>query len=334
MNFYSFILLLFLLPDATAQSSYIMTVTGKLKPSDSLIVLPHEHVVTNFAGADKVIRIPYLPDPVLAMVLPHLRKMKQSGTSLLVECTPEYIGRDVTLLKKLSLESGVSIVTNTGYYAASEKKYLPAYIQAVSVESIAATWQSEFENGIGDTGIRPGFIKLGVDKGPLDPIELNLLKAAIIVSKNTGLPIAIHSGDGIAAADEMAHAISEGLPADKLIWVHAQNGTNEERRKMAEAGVWISLDGVNENNIVDYSKYILFLKENMLLSRLLLSHDDGWSVDSNGSYEKLSLFKNGNTQPYVAIQEKLLPMLVGLGFTAGELHQIRSINPRTAFTIQ
>ncbi|WP_082037926.1 TatD family hydrolase [Flavihumibacter solisilvae] len=328
------IILLFLLHDATAQSGYIMTVNGKLEPSDSLLVLPHEHVVTNFAGADKIVRIPYIPDPALNVVLPHLMKLKQSGINLLVECTPEFIGRDVTLLKKLSLESGVSIVTNTGFYAAAEKKYLPAYIPSLSAESIAYAWQNEFDNGIGGTDIRPGFIKLGVDKGPLDSTELKLLKAAIIVSRKTGLPIAVHSGDGVAAADELRYCISEGLAADKLIWVHAQNGTDEERKKLAEAGVWISLDGVNENNVAEYTKYVLYLKENSLLSRLLLSHDDGWSVDSNGSYDKLSLFKNGNSQPYQAIGEKLVPMLFTMGFTADELHQVRSVNPQKAFAIR
>jgi len=41
-------------------------------------------------------------------------------------------------------------------------------------------------------------------------------------------------------------------------------------------GSWIGLDGLNDNNIDYYVSKLKKMKENNLLSKILLSHDAGW----------------------------------------------------------
>jgi phosphotriesterase-related protein len=329
-------ILLFLLVvpfQAISQRGTIVTVTGSIKSTEMGFSLIHEHVVTNFIGADKVTLPPDGIDSTARKLLPHFIALKKRGIQSLVECTPNYIGRDVRLLKRIAELSGINIITNTGYYAAVNKRYLPPSAFTDDVETIANKWEREFLEGIEATGIRPGFMKLGVDNGPLDSVEQKLLRAAINVSKTTQLVIAVHTGDGAAALSELEIIEKENWKAEKLIWVHAQNGTDEERKIMAQKGAWVSLDGVSERTVEQYLSSLLYMKRNGLLHRVLLSHDDGWSVLVNGSYEALDLFKNGNQKPYTTISEKLLPKLRANGFTKSDINLIMVENPSKAFSL-
>jgi len=71
------------------------------------------------------------------------------------------------------------------------------------------------------------------------------------------------------------------------------------------------------------------MKKNNLLQRLLISHDDGWSVLSNGSYESIEPFKKG--KQYATISEKLIPVLIQKGMNEKEIEQVMKINPKKCF---
>jgi predicted metal-dependent phosphotriesterase family hydrolase len=317
-----------------AQSSFIVTVNGTVGSRDIRFVLPHEHVVTNFIGADSVLVPRSYDSAAVEKITAHFRELSKKGVNLVFECTPSYIGRDVRLLKQISTASKVNIVTNTGFYAAANKKYLPSFVFHEDARTIANRWEKEFDEGIDGTDIKPGFIKIGVDKGPLDSIETKLLLAAIMVSKEKGLTIAVHTGDYEAALNEYAILVREKHQAEKLLWVHAQNATNEERRNLASKGVFISLDGVNEQNYTEYAESIMFMKKHNLLHTVLLSHDDGWAVNSNGSYSQLELFANGNTVPYSAIHKYLTPLLQKNGLSEEELEMIMRKNVIRCFALR
>jgi phosphotriesterase-related protein len=319
---------------AAGQGRYFISVTGKVDAGELRLALPHEHIATNFIGADSV-RVPEaVPSGEMKAFLSSLGQARDRGVNFIFECTPQFIGRDVNLLKQLSEKSGLHIVTNTGNYAAANRKYIPQFLYQESIEQLSERWEHEFINGIENTGVRPGFIKIGVDKGKLDSVETKLLRAAIMTSKKTGMPIAIHTGDSEAALSELEICRLENYKPEKMVWVHAQNGTDSARRVLAEAGMFISLDGANETNFGDYADMIIFMKDHNLLHKVLISHDDGWSVLSNGSYTKVELFGNGNNQPYSAIFTKLIPALKKRGIRQSEVDQImiRNIIECFAFT--
>ena len=313
-------------------SQHIMTVRGKVPVSELNSALPHEHVMTNFIGASQE----KIPEQVnknhINQLVPYYEHLKKEGINFIFECTPAYIGRDVKFLKELSIATGLHFVTNTGFYAAVDKKYLPEIFYKSDAKAISKIWIDEFENGIEGTGIRPGFIKIGFGKGEIDSIEQKLLHAAILASKSTGLVIAAHTGDYASSLSQYNLLVKENHDPSRLIWVHSQNASNEERKILAEKGFWISLDGVSENNINEYADNILFMKQNKLLNRLLISHDDGWSVLSNGSYDSIELFKKG--KQYATISEKLIPILLQNGMNQKEIEQVMKTNPRICFALK
>lgn len=317
-----------------AAQNFLVTVNGRVSVAELQRALPHEHVVTNFIGADSILIPSGYDEKRVGHLISAFKDLRSRGVNFVFECTPAYIGRDVKLLSEISRQSGVHIVTNTGIYAAVNKKYVPDYVVNESVANIAQRWEREATHGIEGTGIKPGFIKLGVDTGPLDSIETKLLLAAIKASRNTGLTIAVHTGDYAAALSEYQIAIGEKHDPSRLVWVHAQNASDEERLDLAKKGVYISLDGVSMKNFEDYANRILFLKKHNLLNKLILSHDDGWAVLSNGSYEKLELFGNGNASPYSTIFTRLIPLLKKEKMTDAEIDLIMKENVVKCFSIK
>src|SRR5262249_58248025 len=116
-----------------------------------------------------------------------------------VDCTPAYLGRDPALLRRLSESSGLNILTPTGYYGAGGGRFLPDHARTESSDELAARWLREWRDGIEGTGVRPRFIKLRADAGPLAEVHRKLVRAAARTHRESGLTNAAHSGDGVAA---------------------------------------------------------------------------------------------------------------------------------------
>ncbi|NJN24925.1 MAG: phosphotriesterase [Cyclobacteriaceae bacterium] len=315
----------------------IMTVTGPIHPGEMGLTLEHEHVTTDFIGAEKTKQPQYPVDTALAKLLPFFVELKASGVQTLVECTPAHIGRDVLLLREISQKTGLNILTNTGYYAAVQKKYLPAHAYSETARELAKRWISEWETGIDGTGVKPGFIKLGVGKSQLDTMEQKIVRAGALTHLETGLKIAIHTGSGLAANDEVDILAGEGVAPGALIVVHAQNCSSEDQISLAQRGCWISLDGIGAkpDKIERYLGFLLALKEASLLHRVLISHDNGWAVIKNeDGCIGFEMFGADGAKPYAAIFDSLVPALMNAGFTREEIDLILVQNPSAAFTIE
>lgn len=312
----------------------IMTVSGPIAPEALGETLTHEHCVVDFLGAEKHSSLRHDQEEAVQRILPHLQRVKARGCRSVVECTPNYIGRAPRLLKRLAEQSGLNIVTNTGYYGAAANKFLPRHAFRETEAQLAARWLREWRDGIDDSGIRPGFIKLGVEKGPLSNLHAKLVRAAARVHLQSGLSIAIHTGDGTAALDELRVLADEGVGAGALIWVHAQNDP-KTHIELARRGAWISLDGysASEKNRARYLEYISALKQKNLLGRVLLSHDHFWSVEGDGRRGSLKL-ANGGPEPFTAVFTYLLPDLKKAGFSENDIKQLIVTNPAQAFTIR
>lgn len=305
----------------------VMTVTGA-RPSGALgWTLPHEHVLVDFVGVEEMRPGRYDRQAVFETVRPHLERLKSAGGATLVECTPQYLGRDPRLLRQLSEATGVHIITNTGYYGARNDQHVPEHAYTDSVDALAERWISEWENGIDDTDIRPGFIKIGVDGGPLSDIDEKLVRAACRTHLETGLTIAAHTGPARPAFEELAVLAEEGVDPSAWIWVHAQNEDDAERHVEAgKRGAWIEFDGYSPGQTKRYLEWVSVMREHNLLPRVLLSQDNGWySVGEPGG---------GDFQSYTALFTEFVPALKEEGFTDEEIRQLVVVNPAEAFRIR
>lgn len=308
----------------------IITVSGPIRSEELGLTLPYEHVLVDFIGADRVDPSRYDADEAFEAILPHLREFTERGGRTIAECTPAYLGRDPRLLKRLADASGVQILTNTGYYAARRGKFLPRHAFEESANHLADRWEAEAGEGIDNTGIRPGFIKVGVDGGPLPPVSRTIVAAAARTHLRTGLSIVAHTGGGqahIAAREQLAILEAEGVSPNAWVWTHAQNEPDRSHHvELARRGAWISLDHVTEDATDQYVAMITNLAEADLLDRTLISHDAGWyRVGEPGG---------GRFRGYNAIFDHLLPALRAAVFTAAEIERLTVTNPAKLFTVR
>lgn len=302
----------------------VQTVTGPLPASEMGLTLIHEHVLVDFIGADQINPNRWNRAEVLAKMLPHLQELKRLGCQTILECTPAYLGKDPILLKELSERSGIRILTNTGYYGASDNKYLPTHALTETADQLADRWVVDFQNGIDGTGIKPGFIKISVNPGPLSELHRKLVVAAARTHRRTGLTICSHTGPYVPAFEQLEVLKQEGVQADAFVWVHAQGNNMVHYARAVREGAWVSLDGLDNSNVDKYTETMLLMKENRFLHRTLLSHDAGW-------YDPAKPNGGSIGRDYTVLFKRLMPELNKRGFTRKDWKQILIENPAEAF---
>jgi phosphotriesterase-related protein len=315
------------LPGQWHADERVMTVNGWVPASALGFTLVHEHVMVDFVGAAQTGKHRYNIDEVYNTALPFLQDVQKKGGRTFVDCTPAYVGRDVSVLQRLSKSTGLYIITTTGYYGAMNEKFLPPHVYTETSQQIAARWTNEWGRGIDGTQIRPGIIKCGVDKGPLTEAQQKIIEAAAITHLATGLTIGVHTGDGKAAFEEMEILKRHGVSAAAYIWIHAQNEKDAALHiEAAKKGCWVSFDAVYPTEIDRYVKYAQMMKREKLLHRVLFSQDSGWYHVGEP--------KGGEFDNYNTIFEKFLPALKVNGFTQEEIDLLFIKNPARALAIK
>ena len=309
------------------RTGMVMTVMGPIPAAGMGVTLTHEHVLVDFTGADVEARPAYDPDSAVAAILPHLIRLRDLGCTTLVECTPEYLGRDAALLRRLSMASGLRLLTNTGYYGAMEGRFLPLSYYGEDANRIAKRWIAEWLYGIGETGVRPGFIKIGFPEGHLSDTHRKLVLAAARTHLRSGLVIASHTGPKAGAFDQIEILREEGVDPSAWIWVHAQaEGDPDALVTAARLGAWIAFDNIGWVPPDTLIPRLKILRDRGCLDRVLLSHDAGWySVGQPGG---------GNYRGHGAIFTEFIPALEKAGFSKDQIRTIMEDNPAAAFAIR
>lgn len=307
----------------------IVTVTGEIPASKMGITLTHEHVLVNFAMIDSISPNSYNKDSVIIKVLPYFEQLKPFKVTTFVDCTPEYLGRDPQLLAEISRKTGISILTNTGWYAADNNRHIPKEINDMSAEEIAAIWIGEAKNGIGNTGIKPGFIKIGMSNSQLSETDKKLVAAACLTHLKTGLTIMSHTGLAEAAVAQLKILKEYGVDPSAFIWAHAMVEPSLNKiLAVAQMGCWVSFDGIDEKMaaMIQVKNLVQFMQSTRQLNRVLLSHDAGWYQPGKP--------QGGEFRPYTALFSSMRLLLFSEGLTTEEFDQMTVKNPAEAFAVR
>ena len=305
----------------------IHTVRGPIDAGQMGVTLVHEHVLVDFAGAEKVSRYRYDADEAFRTILPHLQDLQKRGCRALFECTPAYLGRDPLLLSRLSEASGLHIVTNTGYYGAANDIAVPRHAYAESPRQLADRWSAEARRGIEGTAVRPGFVKIGVDAGPLSDIDRKLVEAGGRCHLDTGLTLAIHTGNGAAALEIVSILKKAGVSPEAYVWVHPQNEKDRATHSWAaQQGAWVEFDGVSAQSLEAHVEAVVDLHRRNQLDRVLVSQDAGWyHVGEPGG---------GTYRPYTFLFDAFVPALRARGLGEADIRALLVENPARAFAIR
>ena len=168
--------------------AHVQTVLGPIEPDSLGFTLPHEH--TQIALWHIQGRWDYWQltrdQPV---ILDELARFRASGGSGLVDLTLPGVGRDPVWLREVASASGLQVVMGCGWYRTA---YYPpeAGIDRRATDDLADELVAEIEDGVGDSGVRPGIIgEIGTDKPWVSPAEERVHRAAARAARRTGLAI-------------------------------------------------------------------------------------------------------------------------------------------------
>lgn len=316
------LLFIFLRPNPILGQETIPTVNGPIPIEHLGFTLTHEHIMSNF-GKDQSETSLYNEDALFEQVVPYLKKLKSLGVNSIFDCTTAYFGRRIDLLQHISDSTGIQLITNTGFYGAANDRYIPPFAYEASAQKISEIWIAEFQKGIDGTEVKPGFIKVAFDEGAPSEIDTKLFVAGILTHLKTGLTLAVHTGDNPEAVDQQLKLLKKHKVSPRAwVWVHAHKvGDIDRLLKTAEQGAWISLDGANTSNIVQFTETLVRFKSQNLLHKILLSHD------GNG------FPRGGEIRQFEIIPKALIPALLAHGFAEKEIDQIMVQNPKNAFRI-
>ena len=311
---------------ASPRAGTIHTVRGPIDAGQMGVTLVHEHVLVDFVGADKVSRSRYDAEEAFRTILPHLQDLRTRGCRTLLECTPAYLGRDPLLLRRLSEASGLNIVTNTGYYGAANDIAVPRHAYAETARQLADRWTSEARLGIEGTAVRPGFVKIGVDPGPLSGIDRKLIEAGALCHLDTGLTLAIHTGNGAAALEILSILKRAGVSSEAYVWVHPQNEKDRATHSWAaQQGAWVEFDGVSPQSLETHLDAVVDLLRRDQLDRALVSQDAGWY--------QVGEAKGGAYRPHTFLFDAFVPALRARGLGEADIRTLLVDNPARAFAI-
>lgn len=309
---------------------FVQTVLGPVPASKLGFTLAHEHVMCDFIGAEQTGRHRWEVDAVVKRMLPVLAQLKERGVKGFVDCTPAYIGRDPRVLKRLAEETGLHIVTNTGYYGGAGDKYVPKHAYDETADQLADRWVREWENGIEESGVKPGFMKVGVDEikaeaAGLSAIDEKIVRAAARASRRTGLSVTCHTGGGIAGLTATKVFIAEKGAPDRFVVGHSDGHGLPINQQVAELGAWVSFDAISRRPLEQHLKLVQAMTEKHS-SRLLLSHDNGWYWvgQENG----------GKVRDFNHLTDIFLPAFRKAGARDELVQKLTVENPAKAFSLR
>ncbi|MFT9597621.1 phosphotriesterase family protein, partial [Mesobacillus sp.] len=262
----------------------INTVTGPIKAEQLGKTLIHEHFIFGYPGFQGDVTLgAFNEESALEEAINIARFMQSFGVKTVVDPTPNECGRNPEFLKKISEATGLQIICATGYYYEGEgaTPYFK-FRQALGTaeEEIYQMFKKELTEGIANSGIRPGVIKLASSKDEITEYEKMFFRAGARVQQETGAVILTHTQEGTMGPEQVRLLIENGADPGKIIIGHMCGNTDPEYHKQVlDQGVRIGLDRFGIQGMVgapfDHERVqmLLALLNEGYEDQILLAHD-------------------------------------------------------------
>lgn len=310
----------------------IYTVNGPISKEELGLTLGHEHFKWEYIDeyANQMYFEKKYKDEDIEkshqVLLPVMKELYQYKCRAIVEASPPIGGQNVKLLKKLSTDSNIHIIPSTGWNVPS---HIYDMFTDTFEEKMAKRWIHDFEEGL-DTidgiKIRPGYIKLLLNKGKLSDHDKALLKAAVKTSKRTGLPIQCHILEYEMVYDVIKLLEQENADMSKFLWSHADQEGHEDTIRFAyEKGIWIGFDMIQPDKYEEKIRYIKFVLKEGYGDKVLLSQDDDFYND---------IMKNGNNHECTSLFKSFMPICEEKGIKRQVLEEMMTRNPAAFYDIE
>ncbi len=358
----------------------ILTVKGPISPESLGVTITHEHLFSNweekleepdhtqpnYSSSEEPITLENISsiqkNPLqhrgnlrldsVEDAIDEVDRFQAEGGGSIVEVTPKNTGMKPKKVRKVSEETGVSIIKGTAYYYYDSH---PPKVETKTTKELATEFESDIEDGIGNTRVRAGIIgEIGFSRDPEKSgvsawynNEEKVLRAGCIAAYKTGVPICIHppqERDPTYPPSIRAEAIvdiceNEGISPDQIIICHMDqsmwvDNDIDQLAALADRGVFIEFDLFGHSRYMfeehdaqpsdwDRIDRIKTLIEKGYADKILLSHDiflKHWRVKYGGF-------------GLVHLLNTIIPAMKDQGISDETIEQLFINNPKYALTI-
>jgi len=220
--------------------SYVNTALGPIHPDELGVTATHEHILWGPPGWEYDPEWWFHYPKVFAKCLADLVEYRTLGGKTVVDCGGIGLGRDVELYRMFSKYSGVHIVLSTGFWA--EGGFYNHFLDK-DIDYLEDLFVRELTQGIGNTGVKAGVIKVGHGHDEITELEDRLHRAAARAAKRTGCAIITHGA--WFGLKQLEIFQSEGLDLSRVIVSHCSDAEAidlERDKTMAKMGAWPNYD--------------------------------------------------------------------------------------------
>ncbi|CAN5799871.1 hypothetical protein BH23CHL8_BH23CHL8_27910 [soil metagenome] len=156
------------------------TTAGPLEQSEVGNVLAHHHMFVELGAVPPTAYLEAEPELVYEVIGPWVEDAKALGIGVFIEFTPEGVGRRPDIVKYVADRAELPTMLVTGIY---REPYMPDWALEASVEDLAEFMRKELTEGVTDTGVPAGFIKLSQNDTGMTLVERRILEAACTSSR-------------------------------------------------------------------------------------------------------------------------------------------------------
>jgi phosphotriesterase-related protein len=300
----------------------VITTLGAKSAGELGKILPHEHVFVDLRTWDKPGYAEADAADVIKLMAPELERIKKLGFTAIVECSTVGVGRRADLDRAVSEATDFPIVVPTGIY---REPWVPPFGHEWSEDRLFNWMLSELNEGIEESGVRAGWIKLSAGDEGITETEAKILRAAARAGAKTNAVIGSHTIKGRVVLEQLDIIERSGYSASRFISIHTQAEPDFSLNlDVARRGAWIEYDGIGGwGEDETYVENIIKVLDAGFGDQLLLSHDRGW-------YDP-ALPGGGTPKPYTYLSEVFLPKLEASGVDRGTIDGIITDNPFRAF---
>jgi phosphotriesterase-related protein len=317
----------------------IATVTGETTSEKLGKTLMHEHLVIGYPGFESHSTHPGAnADERFAVCIDKIQSLQDLGFSSMLDPCPNDLGRDVEFAAKVAQRTDFQIICATGLYKQNEGGVPYWHFRSnfgPQTDAMAELFIRELTEGIGDTGIRAGIIKVATGPRAITDYERTILEAAAKASIATGAPITTHTDQG-TMGDEQQRILTEcGVPAHRIIIGHSC-GTDDHdyHMKIARGGSYMGFDRFGIDLLFPDEKRVASLVKLIKAGagdRVVVSHDSVWCWRGEPVPPEVLANLSEDAFNPTFFSRKIVPKLLDAGVTQGEIDRLWIENPRRFF---
>ncbi|MBW2272987.1 MAG: phosphotriesterase [Deltaproteobacteria bacterium] len=316
----------------------IQTVTGSITTDALGRTLMHEHLMVGYPGwQSDTLRAGANAAERFAICVDRIEEIKSLGFTSMLDPCPNDLGRDVEFMAKVAQKTGFQIICATGLYKEAEGGVPYWHFRSnfgPQVEAMTELFVRELEEGIGETGIRAGIIKVATGLDGMSDYERGIFEAAARAAVATGAPITTHT-DGGSVGDVQQKVLGEhGVAPHRVVIGHSCGSADHDYHMgIARGGSYLGFDRFGLEALQPDAARVaslIALVEAGAGDRVVVSHDSVWCWLGQPFPPEVTaaLAETWNPSHF---SRRIVPMLKEQGIDDEQIDQLLVDNPRRLF---